>query len=562
MRYFLLVCLVAPALGFAAYVGPPSSSAGVIEREIEKEYEAKEISPEKPVPSLEIEIPQEQLEVPDGEKVEIQKIEFTGNEVLSSDDLAPFVAPYTNRELSLKEIREICLMIQRVYVEKGYFLARVYPPPQELQESTLTICIIEGKLGEVFVEGNKHYSSDYIAGYFSRLRGRALNYDDLIAALLLLNENRDLSAGAILKKGSKWGTADLILRIQDKPPFHTYVDVNNYGSDPTTLYRSGLRIDAGNLFTNGDCLSLTGVIGYPPSNLYFTNGTYSVPLNRRGTNLDLSFLYSAFQVSTFQELDLSGSSMIGSAKISQAVIREKELNTDLFLSFDYKQIKNLSHSTINSFDKLRVVGIGAHVDLIDHAKGRNFADPALYVGIPNFLGGSKAIDLEASRIGSGGRFIIFDFDYKRIQQISRYFFALLTFSSQLTPSKLPVAEQIYIGGIDTVRGYPMASGLGDNGYYMTLEFRATPPKVNQWLQLIAFVDHGGVAQNGQVTGEKNGLLLTSTGVGAHLFAPWSQNLGCNLDVAFPLTDKPQSSIPGQPTSFYTLYFRVSWQLDF
>ena len=38
-----------------------------------------------------------------------------------------------------------------------------------------------------------------------------------------------------IRKGARWGTADLILRIKDDRPIHLYVDTNNYGLHLTTL---------------------------------------------------------------------------------------------------------------------------------------------------------------------------------------------------------------------------------------------------------------------------------------------------------------------------------------
>ena len=42
-------------------------------------------------------------------------------------------------------------------------------------------------------------------------------------------------------------------------------------------------------------------------------------------------------------------------------------------------------------------------------------------------------------------------------------------------NKLPLPEQIYIGGIDNVRGYQLAAGIGDHGLFATIELRVPPP---------------------------------------------------------------------------------------
>ena len=96
----------------AVFVGPPSSSAGIIERELEREYEAQEVPPERTVPLMEVDIPEQQLDVPDGKKIQIDRIQFHGNEVISSEELQRDVYCYLGQELSMRDVKEICAAVQ------------------------------------------------------------------------------------------------------------------------------------------------------------------------------------------------------------------------------------------------------------------------------------------------------------------------------------------------------------------------------------------------------------------------------------------------------------------
>ena len=44
-----------------SHTNPPSGNAGVLDRTIEKEYEAKPLSPKREIPFVEIDVPHEQL---------------------------------------------------------------------------------------------------------------------------------------------------------------------------------------------------------------------------------------------------------------------------------------------------------------------------------------------------------------------------------------------------------------------------------------------------------------------------------------------------------------------
>lgn len=562
-----VACLLLGATAVhAAYQGPPAGAAGVVEKEIEREYSVDQMSPNKEIPLLEMDMPEKKLNLPEGRPVLIEHISVEGNQSLSSKEIDAVLKPYLGKNLTGKDVKELCQALQAVYVRHGYILARVYPPEQEIRQNTLIIRVIEGTIGKIDVSGNKFYKTEYIKKYFSHLAGKPANYDQIMRALLLINENSDLEIGAVFRKGESFGEVDIFLVAKDARPVHIYMDYNTWGSNITTYGRAGARIDAGNLATNGDMLSAIGVVGVPPKDLYYTNILYSAPINQRGTSFDLSYLFSHFNVnenaSTPSQteplnpppIDPEGLSQIGGVRFKQALNRTRKFGTDLFISFDYKQLKNEVNGGTGSFDKLRVLGVGGHVDYIDSAKGRNLFDASFYAGIPYFLGGSAPIDPMSSRLGSGGRFFILNLDYRRIQTLPWHCFMIFNATGQGTFNKLPLPEQTYIGGMGTVRGYQLAVALGDIGYCTNLEFYVPLPWVGDrvWklankpfrevFQIVGFIDHGGVYTNSDVESETSPTYLTSAGLGARFYGPW--NLNISFDAGFPLSnpDKQYSSI--------------------
>jgi hemolysin activation/secretion protein len=521
---------------------PPVPSAGVVERELEKEYEGKPLEMNKEVPAIQIDIPDEKLEMPDGKKVFIQEIAIHGNESIATKEVLEWVNGYLNREMSLKDIYELCQSIDQHYAAKGYFLARAYPPPQTIEKDVLLIEILEGKLGNVTVVGNKYYTESFIRSYFTSLQGKPLCYDHFLHALLLLNDNSDLLAGSLFEKGKEFGYADVILRVNDARPSHLYLNGNNYGRDLTTNARAGGRLDWGNLFTQGDCLSVAEVVGFPLKALYFTDATYTIPVNRKGTSVEGAYLFSKFDIEEEKSLHLRGRSDIATVKVNQALIRKRFLSVDLFSYFDYKQIQNFVLGHRRSFDKLRVLTVGGLLDHFAPAHGRDYLTVEMAGGIPDFLGGLKAVDHESSRKGGGGRFFMFNVDYDRLQQLPKDCYFYFHGSLQLSPSKLTLPEQIYIGGSDTVRGFPLAVGLGDSGYYVNLETRFPPPvlanknffKLNKkWKEIIqfdAFLDHGGVFLKSE-----HNTFLWGTGLGVRIYGPYTLTL--SIDVGFALNHR-------------------------
>ncbi len=521
----------------------PENSAGVIERELQKEYEESPKAYRKDLPSIQVDIPEKQLNISDTEKVRVDSVILEGNRVFTEKEIQKWLEGDLHQNLSLRGMHALCDLIEYEYAKRGFFLTRAYLPPQEMQEGVLKIEILEGELGQVTVKGNKYYSEAFVLSYFSSLRGEAVHYDRLIRALLLLNENIDLQAGIIFERGQEVGTADLIVEVKDHRPTHLYFNTNNYGKDLTTNFRAGGRFDQGNIVTYGDLFSLAEVVGFPMNALYFTDAKYKIPLTRNGAFLEMGYLFNTSRVQEERELRLHGKSMIASLKGTQAIVRGKQVSLDFFSAFDYKQIGNFQAKKTASFDKLRVFTTGFIFDKYATTKGRDYGTLSARAGIPSFLGGLKTTSQNSSRPGAAGRFFAANLDYDRFQQLAEGYLFHFHGSGQFSFNKLTVPEQIYIGGSDTVRGYPVAVSLGDSGYYVNFEFLLPPfpfqnicfgkTRLKDRLQLICFLDQGGTFFYPGVS-----TFLWGSGMGLRLQGPW--NLALNFDVGFPLNHKSLS----------------------
>ena len=562
--YLILILILSPVWVCAETLKIPSSSGGIIDKEIEQQYETEEVSPDKEVPSVEIDIPEQELDIPEGKKILLKKIALQGNTIFSSKELQPILTLYEGTEMSMKDIHELCRKIQNRYIESGYFLVRVYPPAQEIMNRTLKIEVMEATLGDIEIVGNKHYKTKFIASYFNKYLGKTINYNDLLKTLLLINENSDLAVGTIFQKGKDLGTVDMIIRVKDSDPYHISADFNNYGSGVTSRCRSGVRTDIGNVLQDGDNLSFIGVGGYPLHQLKFLDAIYTTPLNSRGSDLDLSFLFSEFHVDKMSELHIHGTTQVAGCKFSQALQRTKKLNTDIYTGFEYKQIRNFANHETTAFDKLRVVALGCKVDYMDSYKGHNVADIGVFGGIPKLLGGLRSVDGRCSREDAGGRFIYVDANYQRVQRLPFSSLLLLSLQGQFSFYKLPLSEEFYIGGINTVRGYPLAIGLGDTGFCANAEIRIPPLFMGStriigskklWkevIQFVGFLDHGEVfVHGGGIFEQSNRISLTSAGLGARVFGPFG--IDCSADVGFPLGSVHLK--PDTPNAIF--YFRIN-----
>ena len=160
-------------------------------------------------------------------------------------------------------------------------------------------------------------------------------------------------------------------------------------------------------------------------------------------------------------------------------------------------------TSVTTHDRLRVLSAGATVSTVDTWRGASALSLTLYQGLGGVLGGLDGDnDPEASRPGAGGSFFKLVGQVSRLQQVWGPVSVYAKAAGQIASTDLVAAEQFFIGGMGTVRGYALAQFAGDNGYAVTGEVRLAAPGFGDvpaflgktWgeiLQLYAFVDHGG-----------------------------------------------------------------------
>lgn len=449
--------------------------------------------------------------------------------------------------MGLPELQKLADLITDEYRERGYVLARAYIPAQEIKEGVVEIAILEGRVGEIIIKDNKHYSTEFIRRGFTRVReDKVIKLSTLERSLLLLNEYPDLKVTAVLQAGREPGTTDIIVNVEDELPLHLVIDYNNFGSRFVSRHRYGTGPDLGNMIIEGSVLSLRGVMGSDPDDLLFGRASYVFPINTIGTKLGLSYSAGEFEVERiFAHFDIHGEFRSYGASLTHPFIKRRFENLTAEFGFEAKDSKVFQLGSVFSDDEVRLLKAGVNYNNTDRT-GRNFILFYVFHGLGDALGGMEDNDPLASRKGADGGFTKYNLDLARLQRISESFSLLLRGSGQLSSDSLVAGEQFSIGGADSVRGYPQGEFLGDNGYNVSAELRFSPLRDKELAQIAAFIDNGAVSTKNPDVGQAKDDYLTGAGVGLRLNLPFNLNL--RFDVGFPL-DPPKASNKA-PQTFY------------
>ena len=407
--------------------------------------------------------------------------------------------------------------------------------------------VIEGKVGNVFVEGNKYFSPQIYQDAILRQKDRVFRYQDLEQSLYFLNQKPDRKVKAYLIAGSEPATSDIILKVEEKNPVHVYYDFSNRGSKLTHYERHGANFEHYNITGHDDTLHV-GFTGAAEGAIKAYSFSYSVPIDSKGTTFDLdgSFVQSML-IGPLKPLEVKGNSVYLYPKISYPFIKTPVVNLEGNFGFEFKNSISRIDDIQTSADRMRTVIVGPALSVQDPS-GRTLISGDAHFGIPDILSGLAAVDTSSTKVNTGGEFLYYTGSVARIQRLPEGLLLVLRANGQWTRDKLASSEQYRAGGAYTVRGYGEGDSSGDYGCNITTELVSPVPfipdrwqipavkkKVKDAVRMVVFVDGGRTFFRERVdnTDVKDRSLL---GAGFGIRVDLDKTLSLQVDLGYPLGD--------------------------
>nr|MBI3614199.1 ShlB/FhaC/HecB family hemolysin secretion/activation protein [Nitrospirota bacterium] len=456
-------------------------------------------------------------------KVKVTQFKFSGNTVIKTKDLEKVVASSIGKTLTLRELSEVAGLVSEHYAAEGFILAQAYLPPQEIRGGVVEVAILEGKVGKVDVTGNTRYKKSTILRAMDPVRKRGIIHEGTLeTALNEMNDYPGLKVRAALKPGETRGLTDLELTAKERIPYALTTDINNYGSRLTGPWLYGAEVGLGNLAGLGDNLTLRGTKS--DDNLFLTNFGYTIPITSFGTRLQFTWVHSEIVLGEeFGPFTPHGRADIVSGDILQTITRTGALSLTGVVGFDGKTARNIISNNLASKDELRIFRLGLRGDYRDSFLGRTYFGATAHY-LVDFWGASRqdapgtsfSITEGGITRGAGpGRMVKGTADLARFQSLGFPFiqqmpvlpavlndsYMILRATGQIASDRMLSPERFAIGGYFTVRGYPVAELIGDNGYAATAELVVPIPSskkvpfssltYKEMFQVAAFIDHGG-----------------------------------------------------------------------
>ena len=445
-----------------------AADAGGIQRDIENLNNPK-LSP--PVPPKE----QETTE-PNGNNnvaVTVTTFKITGATYFSDAELQAHVANYIGKTLDLSALNQVTKSISQFYQANGW-LAKVYLPPQDIQDGVVTIAITEAQLGEVHLDSSLAHRMDTSFAVKmltdAQKSGKPLSTKALERSMLLINDTSGFSGQATLSQGKKSGETDVTLNLADKPLVNGRVWADNYGSRALGKGRLNGQASFNDITGFGDQLLFFGLLS---RGLGYLQGGYDFPTTYSGTRMNVRAAITNYDVNGagLDNLDANGQSHFYRLSISHPFLRSR------FTNFIFRS----SLASLHSVDKVlglevanKSYGALTMGFTADHSDdlglgGTLWAGASITAGDLDLSGNQDDLVIDRASARTDGRYHKLNLHIGRSQILSDRFTAKALFSAQFSDSNLGGFEKFSLGGPAGVAGFTVGEAAADQGGMFNLE---------------------------------------------------------------------------------------------
>jgi len=427
-------------------------------------------------------------------KLFVKGFNFTGNTLLSAEELNAITQKYTGRELAIEQLEEMRQSINNLYLQKGLINSGIIIPDQQVTAGVITLRVIEGKLTSVGVTGLNHFSSSYIKYKLGQSSIDPLNINILQERLQLLQQDpRIKRINSELKPGEILGQADLKVKIEEESPYKITVRFHNDAAPSTGSYKGEASLAHRNVFGYGDTLNIDfggtrGALDY--------GGGYTFSILPTDTTIGGYYRKSESTVieEQFSDLDIKSTSETSGIKIRQPLYHSLSGEFALALVGEHRR----SQSTILGRDFSFSLGEqngAAKVSVVRFGQEYVKRDNSYLLAInSNFNYGLTVLGATENETGPDSRFFSWLGQFMLLGRMGQsQVQGLFKTNAQVAGNGLLPLEKFGLGGMNSVRGYRSNVLLRDTGVNSSLEFRI--PVTNgkkAWgtLQIVPFVDGG------------------------------------------------------------------------
>ena len=410
-------------------------------------------------------------------RFDIHRYATEGATLLTDAEITSLLTPYTGKSRDFGDVQRALETLQEAYRQRGYGSVEVVLPEQELEQGTVTLHVVEKKLGQITVENNHHYDTDNILRSVPTLKsGDLVNTGAATRSLRVANENPSKQTAILFRNSDANDDAiDATIKVIDEDPSKIFLTLDNTGSRSTGHGRVGIAYQNYNVF-NRDHRMFLHFMTAPqfPDNLLSNRNNdvkifglgYSIPLYAQGDSLDFMAAYSDVDAAITSDFNLPTKGRVVGARYNHYFDKRPHLEQKISVALDYRASQpgaGFAPSTTfpisltyagqwQKDDRQLSFNVGVSKNLWSHW----------------FAHGDDGDLAQESRLAEDD-FTRYNWGLDYLQPIARDWKLRLAASGQFTSTRLPAVETFGIGGMDSVRGWHERYFARDKGYRWSVE---------------------------------------------------------------------------------------------
>lgn len=475
-----------------------------------QQQQQQPVEPPRPGATVVIPVTPSQAPAPGGATVQLKAVAFHGESKMSEAALQALVRDALGKPLDMAGLWGVAQRVSDAYRAAGYPFARAYLPPQDLQDGTLRIEIVEGRFGRVRATGDTALVPSAQAFLKSLVPGEVIESAPLERTVMILGDLPGIVVAPVMRPGEQPGSGDLDVDVQRGQRVRGSLSLDNQGNRYTGPFRLQLDLHSGSALAFGDQVSAHAMV--TDDKLWFGSLGYSLPLGSCGVRGHAEFAHTYYHLGRdFENLDASGTANVASAGVSWPLLRSQGANLSLDLTATHKSLHDEQGTAGTSQAKSsNTLPLALNFDARDGLGGGG-----LTYGVVSLTGGHLDLGTTLAVTDSGtartaGSFARLNLDVARTQAVTQELSLFGRVAAQWANKNLDSSEGFGPGGVNGVRAFPGGEAYGDEGWVAQLELRRALGSVQGY----AFYDIGGSRTNVHPWAPgKNDRTLSGGGVG-------------------------------------------------
>jgi hemolysin activation/secretion protein len=465
----------------------------------------------------------------DSPRFAIERYVVDGNTLVPQPEIDALLTPFTGAESDFGDIQRALEALQQAYRTRGYSAVRVLVPEQDIRGGQVRLQVVEAKLRQIRVEGNKFFDEANLrASIPSLTEGSTPSTPEIGRDIQLANENPAKQVSVALESAGAPGQIDAVIRARDNDPQRFSISVDNTGNPQTGNLRAGFGYQHANVADRD--IVFTGQVITAPENVEdvaIYGAGLRVPFYGYHGILDVYAGYSDVDSGTVQGLfNVSGKGTVAGGRYTYMLRRLEGYEHRAFVGLDYRDfaqnavLVGTSGSLLPDY-VVRPLSIGYAGKFLRAAGDAGFY-ATFSQNVPGGGDSSQSTYCQVRSDGAGNcaaaRYQIYRYGASAQQLFPNDILLRAVFNGQYTSDALVPGEQFGMGGWNSVRGFYEREVANDIGNQASLEVYS--PDVGKWIgdkwraRALAFMDWAQGRDNYPRANPNNG--LGSVGIGVRV----------------------------------------------